>query len=190
MSLNLLMSPHSIKKAKRMCKENYRPVSILTSLSKVFESAFCNQLYEFFDIILSKLLSVFRKKYICQTALIRMIESWKSATYYGSLLVTWYKKYFSARNIFFPQEIFFSARNIFFSARNIFFRKKYFSPQEIYFSPQEIFFFRKKYFSPQEIYFSPQEIFFSARNIFFRKKYFFPQEIYFFPQEIYFFRKK
>ena len=35
---------------------------------------------------------------------------------YGSLLVTWYKKYFSARNIFF--------------------RKKYFSPQEIYFSPQ------------------------------------------------------
>ena len=43
---------------------------------------------------------------------------------YGSLLVTWYKKYFSARNIFF--------------------RKKYFSPQEIYFSPQEIYFFRKK----------------------------------------------
>ena len=31
------------KKAKRMCKENYRPVSMLTSLSKVFESAFCNQ---------------------------------------------------------------------------------------------------------------------------------------------------
>ena len=50
------------KKAKRMCKENYRPVSILTPLSKVFESAFCNQLYEFFDIILSKLLSGFRKK--------------------------------------------------------------------------------------------------------------------------------
>ena len=88
------------------------------------------------------------------------------------------QKYFSARNIFFPQEIFFSARNIFFSARNIFF------PQEINFSPQEI------NFSPQEIYFFPHEIFFSARNIFFRKKYFSPQEIYFSPQEIYFFRKK
>ena len=93
--------------------------------------------------------------------------------------MTWYKIYFSARNIFFPQEIFFSARNIFFSARNIFFpqeidfsaRNIFFSarnrffPQEINFSPQEIYFFRKKYFSPQEIYFSPQEIFFSARNI-------------------------
>ena len=90
---------------------------------------------------------------------------------YGSLLVTWYKKYFSARNIFF--------------------RKKYFSPQEIYFSPQEIYFSPQEiYFSPQEIYFFPQEIFFSARNIFFRKKYFSPQEIYFFRKKIYFFRKK
>ena len=74
------------KKAKRMCKENYRPVSILTSLSKVFESAFCNQLYGFFDIILSKLLSGFRKKYSCQTALIRMIESWKSAIDSGDMV--------------------------------------------------------------------------------------------------------
>ena len=74
------------KKAKRMCKENYRPVSILTSLSKVLESAFCNQLYEFFDIILSKLLSGFRKIYSCQTALIRMIESWKSAIDSGDMV--------------------------------------------------------------------------------------------------------
>ena len=34
------------------------------------------------------------------------------------------QKYFSARNIFFPHEIFFSARKIFFPARKIFFRKK------------------------------------------------------------------
>ena len=122
------------------------------------------------------------------------------STYYGSLLVTWYKNIFPQEIFFFPQEIFFSARNIFFSARNkffsarnkffsarniffsaenifsarnIFFRKKYFSPQEIYFSPQEIFFFRKKYFFPQEIFFSARNIFFSARNIFLRKKYFF-----------------
>ena len=97
---------------------------------------------------------------------------------YGSLLVTWYKKYFSARNIFFSarniflrkkyiflrkkyifsaRNIFFSARNIFFSARNIFFRKKYFFPLEIFFSARNIFF-------------STRNIFFSARNIFFRKK--------------------
>ena len=88
------------------------------------------------------------------------------------------QKYFSARNIFFPQEIFFSARNIFFSARNIFF------PQEIYFSPQEIYFF------PQEIFFSARNIFLRKKYIFLRKKYIFPQEINFSPQEIYFFRKK
>ena len=125
-------------------------------------------------------------------------QCWKSP-YYGSLLVTWYKKYFSARNIFFPQEIFFSARNIFFSARNMFF------PQEINFSPQEIYFFRKKYFFPQEIFFSAKNIFlrkkyiflhkkyiffrkkyiFSARNIFFRKKYIFLRKKYFSPQEIF-----
>ena len=53
--------------------------SVHKSLSKVFESAFCNQLYGFFDNIISKLLSGFRKKYSCQTSLLRMLESWKSA---------------------------------------------------------------------------------------------------------------
>ena len=106
------------------------------------------------------------------------LESSSQISILRKLIGNMVQKYFSARNIFFPQEIFFSARNIFFSARNRFF------PQEIYFSPQEI------YFSPQEIYFFPQELFFSARTIFFRKKYFSPQEIYFSPQEIYFFRKK
>ena len=62
------------KKAKSMREENYSPVSILTSPSKVFERAFPNLLYEFFDIILSKLLSGFRKKYSCQTPLLGMIE--------------------------------------------------------------------------------------------------------------------
>ena len=112
---------------------------------------------------------------------------------YGSLLVTWYKKYFSARNIFFSarniflrkkyiflrkkyifsaRNKFFSARNIFFSARNIFFRKKYLFPQEIFFSARNIFFPQEIYFFPQEIYFSARNKFFSARNIFLRKKYF------------------
>ena len=94
-------------------------------------------------------------------------------SYYGSLLVTWYKN-------FFPQEIFFFRKKYFSPQEIFFFRKKYFSPQEIYFSPQEIYFFRKKY------------IFLRKKYIFFRKKYFFPQEIFFsarnifFPQEIYF----
>ena len=45
------------KKLDRLCKENYRPVSILTALSKVFEKIYCRQLASYFDRIFSKYLS-------------------------------------------------------------------------------------------------------------------------------------
>ena len=56
------------------------------SLSKVFESAFGSQLYAFFDNILSKLFSEFRKQYSCQTSLLRIIDSWKSAIDSGVMI--------------------------------------------------------------------------------------------------------
>ena len=55
------------KKAKRVCKENYWPVSINTYLSNVFESTICNQWYEL-DIILQKMLSGLRNKYSRHTS--------------------------------------------------------------------------------------------------------------------------
>ena len=82
MSIEQCLFPDELyKKAKIMCK-----VSILTSLSKIFENAFCNQMHEFFNIILSTLLSGFRTKYSCQTSLLRMIESWKSAFDSGDMV--------------------------------------------------------------------------------------------------------
>ena len=39
------------KKLDRLCKENYRPVSILTALSKVFEKIYCRQLTSYFSYI-------------------------------------------------------------------------------------------------------------------------------------------
>ena len=39
------------KKLDRLCKENHRPVSILTALSKVFEKMYCRQLTSYFDSI-------------------------------------------------------------------------------------------------------------------------------------------
>ena len=60
--------------------------SVHKSLCKVFESAFGGQLYEFFDNILSKLFSELRKKYSCQTSLLRMIDSWKSAIDSGDMI--------------------------------------------------------------------------------------------------------
>ena len=41
-------------KLDRLRKENYRPVSILTALSKVFEKMYCHQLTSYFDRIFSK----------------------------------------------------------------------------------------------------------------------------------------
>ena len=67
------------KKLDRLCKQNYRPVSILTALSKVFEKIYCRQLTSYFDCLFSKYLSGFRQKYSCQSTLLRMIEEWKSA---------------------------------------------------------------------------------------------------------------
>ena len=67
------------KKLDRLIKENYRPVSVLTATSKVYESIMCDQLLSHFRNILSKLLSGFRKGYSCEQVLISCIESWKKA---------------------------------------------------------------------------------------------------------------
>ena len=68
-----------LKKLDRLCKENYRPVSILTAPSKVFEKIYCRQLTSYFDRIFSKYLSGLRQKHGCQSTLLRMIEEWKLA---------------------------------------------------------------------------------------------------------------
>ena len=51
------------KKSHMPCDENYRPVSILAALSKVFEKVHCKQMTSYFNDIFSKFLSGFRKKY-------------------------------------------------------------------------------------------------------------------------------
>ena len=50
------------KKLDRLCKQNYRPVSILTALSKVLEKIYCRQLTSYFDCLFSKYVSGFRQK--------------------------------------------------------------------------------------------------------------------------------
>ena len=58
-------------------KKNYRPISILKSVSKLFEKLIQNQLSPFFDENLSQYLCGYRKGYTTQYALLKMIESWK-----------------------------------------------------------------------------------------------------------------
>ena len=61
--------------------ENYRPLSILTSLSYDFEKVFNQRLYDYFKDVMSDLLSAFRKKYGCHHVLTKLIQDSKQALY-------------------------------------------------------------------------------------------------------------
>ena len=65
------------KKNETLCKTNYRPVSVLPIISKVFESVLIDQMSEYFEPILSPSLSGFRKHHSCQNVLMRFMEDCK-----------------------------------------------------------------------------------------------------------------
>ena len=68
------------KKESRSDKVNYRPISILPNISKIFERCIYNQLCPYFDSILSPFQCGFRKGYNAQYCLIAMVENWKKNT--------------------------------------------------------------------------------------------------------------
>ena len=65
------------KKVDRVLKENYRPVSILPVVSKIFERIMQKQIKIYVEKHLSPFLCGYRKEYNTQNALIAMIEKWK-----------------------------------------------------------------------------------------------------------------
>ena len=68
------------KKGPRTSENNYRPVRILSVISKIFERLLSKQLSEFFDNILFKFQCGFRKGYETQHCLLLMFEMGKEAT--------------------------------------------------------------------------------------------------------------
>ena len=79
----------AFKKAERLRKINYRPVSILPTLSKVDEKLLYQQIYKYFNGIFSKYLCGFRKGHSTQHCLLFMLESIKNALDKGqSILLT------------------------------------------------------------------------------------------------------
>ena len=60
-------------------RDNYRPVSILTVISKLYETVLNTQMVYHFYVLFNELLTAFRKSYSCQTLLIKFIEDLKSA---------------------------------------------------------------------------------------------------------------
>ena len=62
------------KNRYRSSKENYRPVSILPVISKIFEKLLCKQITIFIDPLLSKYQCGFRKSFSAQHCLLAMLE--------------------------------------------------------------------------------------------------------------------
>ena len=73
------------KKGYRNSKDNYRPVSILPNMSKMFERSIFCQLYGFMFEFLSKYQCSFRKGHSTQHWLLAMLEKWKGKSF-GALL--------------------------------------------------------------------------------------------------------
>ena len=59
-------------------KTNFRPISILHLLSKVFERVIYNQLGKYTDTYLNELLCGFRKAHSTQHALFKLLQRWQN----------------------------------------------------------------------------------------------------------------
>ena len=76
------------KKENPLTKKNYRPVSILTSISKVFEKIIAVQLSDFENSIYHPYISAFKRQHSCQSVLLRLTEDWRVALDNGNLIGT------------------------------------------------------------------------------------------------------
>ena len=78
-SLKLAEVSSQFKKGDSLNKMNYRPVSVLAAMSKIYGRVMAKQLSSYFMNIFSTLLSAFRQKYSCQSSLLNMIHCFKNA---------------------------------------------------------------------------------------------------------------
>lgn len=76
------------KKDDNTNKTNYRPISILSALSKVFERLIADQLNDFMKDKLSKYLTGFRKGFSCEDSLLRLLENWRQSLDKGDIVGT------------------------------------------------------------------------------------------------------
>ena len=79
------------KKNDKLTKENYRPISILIIMSKVFEKIFATRITEYFLKIFSPFISAYRPGCNCEQVLIKFVSVWKRALdnniYFGSIMM-------------------------------------------------------------------------------------------------------
>ena len=73
------MSLPVIKRRTKTRKKNYKPGSVLPTVSKVFERLLDKQIINYMGPYSSSLLSGFRKGNNAPHALVRMLEKWKTS---------------------------------------------------------------------------------------------------------------
>ena len=67
------------KKNNNLDKQNYRPVSVLTAMSKVMEGLMCDQIMQYFENVLSQSISAYRKLYSTNNVILKCLEDWRLA---------------------------------------------------------------------------------------------------------------
>ena len=65
------------EKGDKTDKTNYRPISILPNLSKVYERLMYNQIFPYFYSVFSKFQYGFRKSFNAQHCLLAIVEKWR-----------------------------------------------------------------------------------------------------------------
>ena len=65
------------KKDERHDIRNYRPITVLPIVGKIYEKLLRKQITNFMDSILSDNLTAYRQSHSCETTLIRLVEEWK-----------------------------------------------------------------------------------------------------------------
>ena len=60
-------------------RNNYRPITVLITINKVFESLLARQITEHYDSVLYYKLTAYRKLHSCEYSLLSLIEDWKAA---------------------------------------------------------------------------------------------------------------
>jgi len=67
------------KKDNPLHKENYRPVTVLFAVDKVFEQPSSKQITSQFESLLADCITAYRKSHSCETTLVSLVQQWKIA---------------------------------------------------------------------------------------------------------------
>ena len=73
------------KKKSKNSKDNYRPLSILSNISKIYERCLYDQIQVYFISVLSKYQCGFHRGYNAQHCLITLVEKWKKSVDNGGV---------------------------------------------------------------------------------------------------------